>query len=87
MIHLEPAGTTQDLVGIETVGEADQIDHCGAMDFVSAVARRTGPHEHIGGFGGYVDIGNFEAGRGLPKCGRGNEDGERGGEVRIPAYY
>ncbi len=86
MIHLEPAGTTQDLVGIETVRNPDQINQGGAMDFISAIARRTGPREHIGGFGGYVDIGNFEDG-GLRECRRGNEDGEEGSEIRISAYY
>src|SRR5262249_45520681 len=59
-VPFEPTRATDNLVGIELVGGADQVHHCGVPDFVTAIARRGGADELHGGFGTDVHVGDLE---------------------------
>ena len=87
-IHLQPAGAAQNFVGLEAVGDADEIEHGGVAQFVTATPRRIGAHVpvHAGG-GGDVDVGQNGL-RGVRRLAeyRGRRQSRDSGEGKRPHH-
>src|SRR4051794_18322659 len=81
-VHLQPTGSAEYLVRIETIGDMDQIHDASCLDFVAAAAARAGAGEREGGLraGMHVDCFKLRRGlRGLPKTYPASEIEQAGG--------